>query len=232
MTVYATDEDIALRASADFLALCPRDQLLACGSDGVFSASDLWTLTSTSVDFAAFGLAPGQLVRLSKPSTSFGPNGELFAIQAVGTGAITLRRKGQPTGIGQPPGPQNGLSNVEFAVRSLGPQISLASYDLDRRFGIDDEIAGRRSVDLYDPQQLREAVVLTVLYKQYLDQSRQFAGKIADQSETPGDVYSAKARIAKAELDELLDRLALKWNEADVAARAIATTRFSTRISR
>lgn len=232
MIVYATDEDIALRASADFSALCPRDQLLACGSDGVFTASDLWTLTSTSVDFAAFGLTPGQLVRLTKPSACFGANGELFAIQTVATGSITLRRKGQPSGIGQPPSPQGGLSNVEFVVRSLGPQIALASYDLDRRFGIDDAIAGRRSVDLYDPHQLREAVVLTVLYKQYLDQSRQFAGRIVDPSEMPGDVYAAKARIAKAELDDLLDRLALKWNEADVAARAIATTRFSTRISR
>jgi hypothetical protein len=232
MSVYATDEDVALRASADFSALCPRDQVLATGSDGIFTVSDPWTLTSTSVDFAAFGLQPGQVARLTKPASAFGANGEMFAIQAVATGAITLRRKGQPVGVGQPPALQAGLSNVEFAVRSLGPQIALASYDLDRRFGIDDAIAGRRSVDLYDPQQLREAVVLTVLYKQYLDQSRQFAGKIADQSETPGDVYAAKARIAKAELDEVLDRIALKWNEANVDARAIATTRFSTRISR
>jgi hypothetical protein len=126
------------------------------------------------------------------------------------------------------PSPQGGLSNVEFAVRTLGPQIWLASYDLDRRFGIDDAVAGRRAVDLYDPRQLREAVVLTVLYKQYLDQSRQFSGA----SDAPDDVYAAKSRIAKAELDEVLDRLALKWNEADVACRAIATTRFSTRISR
>ena len=130
--------------------------------------------------------------------------------------------------MGQPPAPRAGLASVEFAVRTLGPQIQLASYDLDRRFGIDDRIAGRRSVDLDDPQQLREAVVLTVLYKQYLDQSRQFSGP----SDAPDDWYAAKARIAKAELDEVLDRLALKWNEADVAARAIATTRFSTRISR
>ncbi len=232
MIVYATDEDIALRASSDFSALCPRDQLLASGTDGVFSASDPWTLTSTSVDFNAFGLVPGQVARLSKPSSNFGPNGELLAIQAVSPGAITLRRKGQAAGVGQPPAPPGGLTSVEFTVRSLGPQIQLASYDLDRRFGIDDAIAGRRSVDLYDPQQLREAVVLTVLYKQYLDQSRQFAGPIADQAGTPGDVYSAKARIVKSELDEVLDRLALRWNEADVAARSIATTRFSTRISR
>ena len=232
MTVYATDEDIALRASTDFSSLCPRDQVLAAGQDGVFAASNPWTLTSASVDFAAFGLTPGLLARLTKPTTAFGANGEVFAIQAVAAGAITLRRKGQPAGVGQPPATPVGLTNVEFVVRSLGPQIALASYDLDRRFGIDDCVAGRRSVDLYDPHQLREAVVLTVLYKQYLDQSRQFAGRVADQSEVPGDVYAAKARIAKAELDELLDRLALKWNEMDVASRAIATTRFSTRLSR
>jgi hypothetical protein len=228
MTVFASDEDIALRASADFSALCPRDQVLASGSDGVFNPSDPWTLTSTSVDFAAQGLGPGQLARLTKPSSAFGANGEIFAIQAVATGAITLRRKGQAAGVGQPPSPQGGLSNVEYAVRTLGPQIWLASYDLDCRFGIDDAVAGRRAVDLYDPRQLREAVVLTVLYKQYLDQSRQFSGA----SDAPDDVYAAKSRIAKAELDEVLDRLALKWNEAGVASRATATTRFSTRISR
>jgi hypothetical protein len=232
MTVYATDEDIALRASTDFSSLCPRDQLLATGADGIFTASDPWTLTSASIDFAAFGLKPGLLARLTKPTTAFGPSGELFAIQAVATGAITLRRKGQAAGVGQPPSPSGGLAGVEFAVRSLGPQIALASYDIDRRFGIDDCLAGRRSIDLHDPHQLREAVVLTVLSKQYLDQSRQFAGRVADPSETPGDVYAAKARLAKAELDEVLDRLALKWNEADVASRAIATTRFSTRLSR
>ena len=232
MIVYATDEDIALRASTDFSALCPRDQLFASGTDGSFAASDLWTLTSASVNFAAHGLKPGQLARLTKPTTAFGPNGELFAILSVATGAITLRRKGQAAGVGQPPSPQGGLTGVEFAVRSLGPQLALASYDVDRRFGIDECVAGRRPGDLHDPHQLREAVVLTVLYKQYLDQSRQFAGGVADQAERPGDVYAAKARIAKAELDEIQDRLALKWNELDVASRAIATTRFSTRISR
>ena len=74
--------------------------------------------------------------------------------------------------------------------------------------------------------------MLTVLYKQYLDQSRQFAGSLPDQATRPDDVYAAKARLAKAELDEILDRLTLTWNEMDVASRAIATTRFSTRISR
>ncbi len=228
MTVFATDEDIALRASADFSALCPRDQMLASGSDGAFLAPDPWTLRSASVDFWGFGVAAGNVARLTKPSSCFGANGELFVVAAVAPGAITLRRKGQAAGVGQPPAPPVGLGGVEFAVRTLGPQIRLASYDLDRRFGIDDAVAGRRSTDLYDPQQLREAVVLTVLYKQYLDQSRQFAGA----SDAPDDWYAAKSRIAKAELDEILDRLALKWNEADVAARATATTRFSTRVVR
>ena len=232
MIVFATDEDIALRASTDFTALCPRDQVLAAGTDGIFLASDPWTLTSTSVDFAAYGLTPGLLARLTKPTSAYGPNGELFAIQAVWTGAITLRRKGQPPRVGQPPSSPIGLNGVEFAVRSLGPQIALASYDLDRRFGIDDTIPGHRAVDLRDPQQLREAVVLTVLYKQYLDQSRQFATRVSDLQTIPDDPYASKARLAKAELDELIDRLSLKWNGLDIASPASATTRFNTRVSR
>ncbi len=64
---YATDEDIALRASADFSLLCPRDQKVAAGSDGAFSTSDPWTLTSASADFNALGVAAGQVVQL-RPS--------------------------------------------------------------------------------------------------------------------------------------------------------------------
>ena len=143
-------------------------------------------------------------------------------------GRSLLRRKGLAPYEGQPPAPPGGLSGVEFVVRTLGPQIQRASFDLDRRFGIDDRVPGRRAVDLDDPRQLREAVVLTVLYEQYLDQSRQFSGPSA----SPDDWYAAKARIAKEELAEVLDRLVLRWNEAYAATPAIATTRFSTRISR
>ncbi len=228
MIAYASDEDIALRASADFAALCPRDQALASGVDGAFAAADPWTLASASVDFAALGLTPGLVVRLGKPTSAFGPGGELFAVGAVATGRITLRRKGQAAGVGQPPSPPAGLTGVEFSIRTLGPQIALAGYDLDRRFGIDDSIAGSRSVDLYDPRQLREAVVLTVLARQYLDQARQFASP----SDAPQDWYSAKARIIQAELDDVLDRLALKWRAFDLADQRSATTRFSSRLSR
>ncbi len=228
MIAYATDEDIALRASADFAALCPRDQTLAAGLDGAFAAADPWTLASASVDFAALGLVPGLVARLGKPTAAFGPGGELFAVGAVAPGRITLRRKGQAAGVGQPPSPPAGLTGVEFSVRTLGPQIALAGYDLDRRFGIDDRIAGSRPVDLYDPRQLREAVVLMVLARQYLDQSRQFASP----SDAPEDWYSAKARIIKGELDDVLDGLALKWRACDLAGRTPATTPFSSRLSR
>ena len=69
--IYATDEDIALRATADFAILCPRDQKLAAGSDGSFDPSDRWTLQSASVDFSAQGVLPGQVVQLLGPASAF-----------------------------------------------------------------------------------------------------------------------------------------------------------------
>ncbi len=68
MIAYATDEDVAIRAPADFAALCPKDQVLAAGTDGLFLPSDPWTLRSPSVDFAASGLMPGQVIRLAGPA--------------------------------------------------------------------------------------------------------------------------------------------------------------------
>ena len=149
-TSYATDEDLALRASADFLLLCPRDQKLASGNDGVFQKDDPWTLNSASVDFQANGLSPGKIVLLTQPTSSFKPPGESFVVQAVSPGAVLLRRKGQLPGMGQGPSGPNGLTGVEFFSTTLGPQIELASYDLNKRYGIDDFIAGRRSCDLFD----------------------------------------------------------------------------------
>ena len=179
MTVYATDEDIALRASTDFVgALSPRIRCSRRGRTASFGASDPWTLDVDlgrlrRVSASCRDSWPG----LTKPTTSFGANGELFAIQtSVSTGAITLRRKGQAKAWAsrRPPGRPDRRRvrrqdarppdrPGELRPRSAGSASTNA-------------IAGRRSVDLYDPQQLREAVVLTVLYKQYLDQSRQFAG--------------------------------------------------------
>lgn len=151
MIVYATDEDLAIRAPADFLAICPRDQVLVAGLDGLFLTTDPWTLRSPSVDFAGAGLTPGQIIRLAG-SSLFSAQGELYAIVSAGPGGLTLRRKGQCSGVGRPPSFTANVMGIEFEVRTFGPQIDRACSDLNLRFGIDEAIPGRTSCDLRDPE--------------------------------------------------------------------------------
>lgn len=222
--VYATDEDIALRAPSDFAILCPRDQCLAQGNDGAFGA-DPWSLTSSSVNFQAAGVAPGQVVRLTQPISVFRPPGDTLTVDSVAAGTVRVRRKGLHSGAGQPPGPAGGVSGVEFSVTTLGPQIARASYDLNRRFGIDDFIAGRRPADLFDPREVCEATVLTVLYRQYLELSRGTPER--------ADAFAAKAQAYRGELDDLLARLVVHWAPAPGVANPVqSTTRLSARLSR
>jgi hypothetical protein len=226
-TVYATDEDIAIRAAADFPILCPKDQKLAYGTDGGFGPTDPWTLTSDSVNFSACGLIPGQVVQLTKPVSLFKPPGELLVIDSISTttNGITLRRKGQASGVGQPPGGPSVTVGVEFLIATLGPQIERASYDLNRRYGIDALIAGRQPSALYDPQEVNDVTVLTVLQWQYLAMSRE-AGEYRD-------TLAAKAHQVKEELGELLARVVVHWNPAGPAGTMDSlTTRFSTRLVR
>lgn len=223
-TVYATDEDVALRAAGDFALLCPRDQKLAAGTDGVFAASDRWTLTSATVDFGACGLAAGQVVQLLGPTSAFKPPGESLVVVGSAPGSVMLRRKGQSAGIGLPPSPLGGLVGVEFLVATLGPQLEAASYDLNRRYGIDDLVTGRRSSDLYDPREVRDATVLTVLYRQYWAMSREAGGA--------RDTLAAKAQQSKAELEELLGRVIVHWLPATGPGGAPAASRFGTRLAR
>jgi hypothetical protein len=212
-TVYATDEDVALRASADFGLLCPRDQRLAYGTDGAFEPSDRWTLISGTVNFAAQGLVPGQVVQLLGPTGAFRASGESLVVDAVGGGSVRLRRKGQASRVGQPPGPAEGLAGVEFLAATLGPQLAAASYDLGRWLGIGDAPSPS------DPRELRDVVVLTVLHRQYLAMSREAGAS--------PDALAAKAAVLRAELDERLGRLVLHWSDDSAP-----TTRFHTRISR
>lgn len=223
--LYATDEDIAVRASADYPLLCPRDQKLSWGIDGHFSPGDPWTLGSASVDFTSAGVALGHTVLLTQPAALFRPPGELFAVEGVGPAGLRLRRKGHAAGVGFPPGPAAGVSQVEFAVNTLGPQIALACDELNRRYGIDDLISGRRSGDLFDPGEVREAVILTVLCRQYQDMSR--------PSTTGEDLFAVKARVYRQELDALLARTVVHWSPAAGGPGSGSTSnRFGTRVSR
>lgn len=221
-TVFASDEDVALRAPSDFALLCPRDQSLASGLDGAFGAGGGWTLTSGSADFAASGIAPGHVVQLVGPTTIFRPPGDHLVVSSVAPGAVVLRRKGQGAGVGRPPGPTGGAVGVEFLILTLGPQLVSASLDVARRFGIDDRVPGRRPSDLNDPGELRDATVLTALHRRYLDLARDPADR--------GDAMAAKAAAIRSELDDSLARLVVHWGPS---ARADASAlRSSARLSR
>ncbi len=214
--LFATDEDIALRAPADFSILSPLDQVVASGTDGVFESLDRWSLCSSQVDFEAIGVEVGQVVQLLKPLSVFRPQGTLMVVAAVEPGHVRLRRKGQPTGKGQPPAPTDGLTGVEFLVTTLGPQIELASEELGRRLGIDEAIQGRRPTDLLDVEPLREATVLTVLQRLYSSTGRD-------------NRFSARAVTIQTELDQVLNGIRLRWKSS---IEGSTTTRFGTKLIR
>lgn len=216
-TVYATDENLAVRAPGDFQALCPDWQVLARGADGAFSSGAPWVLTSTGTDFGAQGVAAGMVVALTGPKAAFRGSGELLAVESVAGSSVTLRRVGALAGTGLPPG-AGGLSGVTFQVATLGPQIEEASFDLNRRFNIDPAIPGRAPADVYDLRDLRQATVLTVLRSRYQ----------ADQRGERGD-WPRKAAAMDQELSEVLARLSIRWSHAPDNR---TTNWFSTRIVR
>ena len=80
--VYATDEDIAVRAGGDFITLCPNWQQMAYGTDGLFAPGSPWVLNSTATNFAANNVAPNQVVWLSQPKTQY-PGGGVAAVPTL-----------------------------------------------------------------------------------------------------------------------------------------------------
>jgi hypothetical protein len=218
-TVYATDENIAIRASGDFALLCPDWQKLAAGIDGVFLPGAPWSLGSASVNFSAAGVTSQHVVLLRKPSSAFKGSGELLAVESASGTTLTLRRLGSGPNLGQPPSPASGLTGVEFLVATLDPQIEEASFDLNRRFGIDPMVAGRTPSDVYDLRDLRQACVLTVLAQRYSSETRGSSGD-----------FALKLSQVKQELSEVLARLQLRWDSSGVDTRS--TGWFSTRLVR
>jgi hypothetical protein len=230
---YCSDEDLALRAGADFGDLVPGDQSYAAGNDGTFSPSDRWTLASASADFAGQGVAAGMVALIALPRRGIVPETQQLVVASVSGAGATLRRKGFAPGVGQPPAPPEGCDGVQFTVATLRPQILAATYDLNRRYGVDDLVLGRRTSDLYDPTELIQACVLTVLVARYHAVAKAADPETKDGGDAP--TLWGKARQYKRELEELLARVALHWIAPVIGPGAgdrSPTTRFGMRLSR
>jgi hypothetical protein len=217
--VYCSDEDIAVRASGDFITLCPSWQQMAYGADGAFAPSAPWVLTSSSVNFGTNGVAPNQVVWLSAPKTQYPGGGQLLAIDSVSGSSITLRRLHKDLNVGQPPAPAAGLTSVTFTINTLDPQTEEASFDLKRRFGIDENITFRYSSWIYDLRDLRMATVLQVLKDRYRSETRVERGD-----------FALKANSISRALDEVLDRVQVRWGPYGNSAEP--STVFGCKITR
>lgn len=231
--LWCSDEDISIRCGSDYAALIPESQMLAEGSDGVFSSDDPWTLASVSNDFAAqlpalwtmasvsdsgalslSSSRAGFICWLRKP---FPGDGRLLATATTSSAGLTLRRLGMGSNSGQAPAPAAGLQGVRFQVASFYPQIEEATYRINCRWGIDPSLPGRMPSDLGDVRPLRRLCVAYVLLDRYTDESR-----------GEGD-YAAKVEMLRREIDELEGQLQLRWGTQPSSRR---TNWFSTRIVR
>jgi hypothetical protein len=221
LPVYATDEDVLVKASGDFMTLAPAWQCMAKGIDGFFNPGLPWVLFSTATNFGSNGVTPNQVVGLSAPKSQYPGGGDLLAIDSVsedGTN-ITLRRPHKDLNVGNPPAPAAGLSGVAFNITTFDPQIEEASFDLKRRFGIDENITFRDSTWIYDLRDLRMVVILSVLYDRYTAELRSDRG---DWVRKMGHIRNMR--------DEVLDRVQIRWGPYGNSAEP--STVFSCKISR
>jgi hypothetical protein len=219
--VYATDEDILVKASGDFVTLAPSWQCMARGTDGAFASGMPWVLSSASVNFGTNGVQPNQVVSLSAPKSQFPGGGDLLAIDSVSTDgtSITLRRPYKDLNIGMPPVPAAGLSGITFSILTFDPQTASASFDIKRRFGIDENITFRDSTWIYDLQDLRMLTVLTVLYDRYTAELRSDRG---DWQRKMGHIRNLR--------DEVADRVQVRWGPYGNSSEP--STIFNCKISR
>ncbi len=215
---YASDEDAYAIGGADFGVICPENNLIAKGVDGVFATGDLWTLTSATNDFTAQGAKSGQILQLLGPSVAY-KQPQFLAVESVSGSSCTLRRAGFAVGIGVPPGPVGGLIGITFKILTLYPQLENAAYDLNDQFGIDENIPWRAPLAVYDPRQFRRLTILRVFYELYMSINRSKAGDFAD-----------KQKYWQTEYDDVLSMTTIHWGQ--LGLQQAPTGRFSTRIVR
>ncbi len=216
---YASDEDVLIRAGGDFATLVPPWQVMATGTDGVFVINAPWVLTSTAVDFEAQGVSPNQVVWLEEPKTYFKGGGQFLAVDSVDGNTCTLRRPHQDLNVGQPPAPVAGLTGVKFTVPTLDPQIEEASYEIRRRFAIDENNFSRSSSYIYDLRELRSATVLMVLLDRYTFENRTNSGD-----------FSIKMNRVRMDMEMVLGRIQIRWGQTGASQEP--STLFGTRLSR
>ncbi len=218
-TVYATDEDISIRASGDYAELVPDHQLVIRITDGSLMSINPWVITSATANFIGAGCQPGQVVHIiPNDANVYGADGDDFAVDAVMLNSLTLRRIGMASGSGQRPGHGN-LTQIKLSIHTFGPQIEDVSFDLNQMFAIDPQSQFWGPANLYNQRQLRQACVLMVLNRQYKTGLR---SKDSD--------WAAKAMGTKTDLENVVQRLSVGWgknNQADLPA-----TRQNGRISR
>jgi hypothetical protein len=220
--VYCSDEDILVHAGGDFGILCPAWQQMAQGNDGAFAPGSPWVLTSASVDFAANGVNPNQVVWLTAPKSQYPGGGHFLAVDSVSGNSVTLRRPYKNLNVGQPPAPSAGLTGVSFTINTLDPQIAEASYDIKQRFAIDDNpVIGtqRASWWIYDLQVLRVATIYTVLLERYTQETR-----------TDGGDFEKKVVRFRQKLDDALARVQVRWGPFGNSAEP--STLFACKLSR
>ena len=133
--------------------------------------------------------------------------------------SLTLRRLHKDLNVGQPPAPAAGLANVTFTINTLDPQTEEASFDIKRRFGIDENIVERTSSWIYDLRDLRMATVLSVLVARYTQETR------GDKGDFP-----RKLEQIKVELNQVLDRVQVRWGPFGNSEEP--STLFSCKLSR
>ncbi len=108
---------------------------------------------------------------------------------------------------------------MTFTINTLDPQTEEASFDIKRRFGIDELIVNRTSSWIYDMRDLRIATVLTVLNDRYTAEARGDKGDFAN-----------KIRLIRAQLDEVLARVQVRWGPFGNSAEP--STLFGCKLSR
>jgi hypothetical protein len=211
-----TDEDLAVRAEADWPLLVARPAL-AAGRDGVVSASAPWILASASNDFEAQGVGPGCVACLYDLPESTAPYREqVFGVASASAGALTLQLLGGPAGAGMPPGQLDGLAAVRFRVATARGRIAAASIDLARDLALSDPDL----VTLVDAEGLREACCCKVLCELYYDRARQ----VREAADAP--LWAGKARALCARYKELVAELrgvASTGTDAESGGDGVAT---------